>query len=93
MRRRALLALLAVALAPRSTAAQLDELLKQLPPLGGGRGLLGEVKIGQALKQALQIGTENAVKLTGRTDGYFKNARPSAQRPPRSRSSGTRSLR
>jgi hypothetical protein len=72
-RRRALLALLAVALTPRGAGAQLDELLKQLPPLGGGRGSLGDVKIGQALKQALQIGTENAVKLTGRTDGYFKN--------------------
>jgi hypothetical protein len=73
-RRRALLALLAVALTPRRAGAQLDELLKQLPPVGGGRGgSLGEVKIGQALKQALQIGTENAVKLTGRTDGYFKN--------------------
>src|SRR5439155_21594043 len=32
-----------------------------------------EVKIGQALKQALQVGTENAVKLTGRPDGYFRN--------------------
>jgi len=72
-RRRALLALLTVALAPRRAGAQLDELLKQLPPVGGGRGSPGDVKIGQALKQALQIGTENAVKLTGRTDGYFKN--------------------
>ena len=72
-RRRALLALLTIALAPRRAGAQLDELLKQLPPVGGGRGSPGDVKIGQALKQALQIGTENAVKLTGRTDGYFKN--------------------
>src|SRR5205823_3594153 len=60
-------------LAARRAGAQLDELLKQLPPVGGGRGSPGDVKIGQALKQALQIGTENAVKLTGRTDGYFKN--------------------
>ncbi len=65
-RRRALLALLTIALAPRRAGAQLDELLKQLPPVGGGRGSPGDVKIGQALKQALQIGTENAVKLTGR---------------------------
>ena len=77
--RRALLALLALALVPRRAQAQLDELLKQLPPLPGGpRGSvpssLGEVKIGEGLKQALQIGTENAVKLTGRLDGYFKNA-------------------
>jgi hypothetical protein len=76
--RRAFLALLAVALAPARAAAQLDELLKQLPQLPGGAQLpqgggLGEVKIGQALKEALQVGTENAVKLTGRTDGYFKN--------------------
>jgi uncharacterized protein DUF4197 len=77
--RRVLLALLALALVPRRADAQLDELLKQLPPLPGGtRGSgpssLGEVKIGEGLKQALQIGTENAVKLTGRLDGYFKNA-------------------
>jgi hypothetical protein len=76
--RRAFLALLAVALAPARAAAQLDELLKQLPQLPGGAQLpqgggLGEVKIGQALKEALQVGAENAVKLTGRTDGYFKN--------------------
>ena len=57
--------------------AQLDELLKQLPQLPGGQsgtpGSIGEVKIGQALKQALQVGTENAVKLTGKPDGYFRN--------------------
>lgn len=34
---------------------------------------MGEVKIGAALKEALQVGTANAVSLTGRTDGYFKN--------------------
>jgi len=76
--RRALLAILALGLAPRHAGAQLDELLKQLPQIpGGGKGTspggLGDVKIGEALKQALQVGTENAVKLTGRTDGYFKN--------------------
>jgi hypothetical protein len=63
-------------LAPGRARAQLDELLKQLPQLPGGTrgpGTLGDVRIGQALKQALEVGTENAVKLTGRTDGYFKN--------------------
>jgi hypothetical protein len=64
--------------AGQAAHAQLDELLKQFPQIPGvpGRtppGSLGEVKIGQALKQALQIGTENAVKLTGRPDGYFRN--------------------
>jgi uncharacterized protein DUF4197 len=77
--RRALLATLALGLVPRSAAAQLDELLKQLPQLPGGTGRstpagsLGDVKIGEGLKQALQVGTANAVKLTGKTDGYFKN--------------------
>jgi len=59
--------------------AQLDELRKQLPQLpgtglpGSTSGSLGDAKIGQALKQALQVGTENAVKLTGKQDGYFRN--------------------
>jgi len=76
--RRALLATVALGVVPSRAAAQLDQLLKQLPQLPGGAGgsgadSLGDVKIGQALKQALQVGTENAVKLTGKTDGYFKN--------------------
>lgn len=77
--RRAMLAMLALALAPCRAGAQLDELLKQLPQRPGGPGAsgaagsLGDAKIGQALKQALQVATEHAVKLTGRTDGYFKN--------------------
>jgi len=77
--RRALLATVALGLAPGRAAAQLDQLLKQLPQLPGGTGgssapdSLGDVKIGEGLKQALQVGTENAVRLTGKTDGYFKN--------------------
>src|SRR5204863_4200949 len=76
---KALVLMLVFALAGAGVAqAQLDELLKQFPQIPGtGRtplpGSLGDVKIGQGLKQALQIGTENAVKLTGKTDGYFAN--------------------
>ncbi|HEV8342885.1 MAG TPA: DUF4197 domain-containing protein [Candidatus Binatia bacterium] len=51
--------------------AQLDQILKGLG--GAKQGGLSDVKIGSGLKEALQVGTENAVKLTGRTDGYFKN--------------------
>lgn len=47
---------------------------------GGGRGQssstldsLGDVKIGSGLKEALKVGAENTVNLTGRTDGYFRN--------------------
>ena len=34
---------------------------------------LSDVKIGSGLKEALKIGTENTVNLTGRLDGYFLN--------------------
>ena len=55
-------------------SAQLDSLLKEMDTYArSGAGPTGEVKIGAALKQALQVGTENAVKLTGKTDGYFAN--------------------
>jgi hypothetical protein len=40
--------------------------------LGQQRGL-SDVKIASGLKEALQIGTGNAVSLTGRLDGYFRN--------------------
>lgn len=61
--------------------AQLDQILKQLPQIPGtqqipglpSEGSFGDVKIGQALKEALQVGTANAVNVTGKTDGYFKN--------------------
>src|SRR5216683_242896 len=65
-------ALVLLIAAPAS--AQLDQLLKELDTLTRpATGAPGDVKIGAALKQALQVGTENAVKLTGRTDGYFTN--------------------
>jgi hypothetical protein len=35
---------------------------------------LSDSKINAGLKQALQIGAENSVKLVGRKDGYFSNA-------------------
>ena len=53
-------------------SAQLDRLLKSL-----GRGEkasgLSDVKIGSGLKEALKIGTENAVNFTGKKDGFFLN--------------------
>jgi hypothetical protein len=73
-----LVAVLAGALLLSATvpaAAQLDSILKELDTLTRpGAATPGSVKIGAALKEALQVGTENAVKLTGRTDGYFANA-------------------
>ena len=55
-------------------SAQLDSILKEVETYTrSGSGATGDAKIGAALKQALQVGTENAVKLTGKTDGYFGN--------------------
>ncbi len=52
-------------------SAQLDQLLKGLGI--GQQGGLTDAKIGSGLKEALKVGTENTVNLTGRTDGYFMN--------------------
>ena len=79
---RTLAVITAVALMGAAPAyAQLDQILKQFPQVPGTEQIpglpsgssIGDVKIGQALKQALEVGTANAVTVTGRTDGYFKN--------------------
>jgi hypothetical protein len=51
--------------------AQLDQLFKGLGV--GQPSRLSDAKIGSGLKEALKVGTENTVNLTGRTDGYFMN--------------------
>lgn len=53
------------------THAQLGEIQKRLG-LGNSSGL-SDSKIASGLKEALQVGADKAVKLTGRTDGYFGN--------------------
>ncbi len=65
-----ILGVLLVLVAPPASA-QLDQLLKGLG-IGRQSGL-SEAKIGSGLKEALKVGTENTVKLTGRVDGYFMN--------------------
>lgn len=52
-------------------SAQLDKILKGLG--AGQKSGLTDVKIASGLKEALQVGSENAVGLTGRPDGYFGN--------------------
>jgi Protein of unknown function (DUF4197) len=41
--------------------------------LAQARGL-SDATIASGLKEALQVGTQNAISLTGRPDGYFQNA-------------------
>jgi len=52
-------------------SAQIDKFMKGLGI--GEKSGLSDAKIGSGLKEALQIGAENAVNLTGRKDGYFMN--------------------
>jgi hypothetical protein len=52
-------------------SAQFDRIFKGLGI--GEKSGLSDAKIGSGLKEALKIGTENAVGLTGKTDGYFLN--------------------
>jgi hypothetical protein len=60
-----------VLLAARPASAQLDRIFRGLG--GDSPGGSSDVKIGSGLKEALKVGTENAVNLTGKTDGYFMN--------------------
>jgi hypothetical protein len=62
------LPLLALALVAPA-GAQLDKILGGL----GGHGSPTDSKTASGLKEALQIGTDHAVDLTGKTDGYFAN--------------------
>ncbi|NWG03224.1 MAG: DUF4197 domain-containing protein [Syntrophaceae bacterium] len=53
-------------------SAQLDKIFKGLG-IGQQESVLSDSKIVSGLKEALQIGTDNAVSLTGKLDGYFLN--------------------
>jgi hypothetical protein len=89
-----LVAVLLVVLAtPASAQIRLDELLKGLPQQPGSGGL-GDARIGEGLKEALRVGTQNAVAVTGRLDGYFANRAIKILMPERLRNleSGLRTI-
>ncbi len=69
---RTLIVSMFILLSALPASAQLDNLLKSLGGSGKGGGL-SDVKIGSGLKEALKIGTENAVNFTGKKDGFFLN--------------------
>lgn len=54
-------------------AAGLSDLLKSAQETFGSKGGLSNDEIIQGLKEALQVGTENAVKLVSRPNGYYQN--------------------
>jgi hypothetical protein len=53
------------------TFAQLEQVAKGLGLKNQSE--LSNSQVASGLKEALQVGAENAVKLTGKTDGYFGN--------------------
>jgi len=57
---------------PASAQFDINKALKGLSGVTGGGGL-SDAKIGSGLQEALKVGTENAVAITGQTDGFFKN--------------------
>ena len=65
----ALAAIIVVSTAPDS--AQLEQVFKKLGL--GKRNELSDEKITSGLKEALRVGTDNAVRSTGRPEGYFGN--------------------
>jgi hypothetical protein len=66
-----LVTLTVILLTALPASAQLDKLFKGWGI--GQPGGLSEAKVGSGLKEALKIGTGNAVISTGRLDGYFMN--------------------
>jgi Protein of unknown function (DUF4197) len=54
-----------------ASSAQIGDITKRMGV--GNQDNLSDSKIAAGLKEALKVGTSNAVKLTGRTDGYFRN--------------------
>jgi hypothetical protein len=56
---------------PAATFSQAGQILQRLG-IGKSSGL-SDSKIAAGLKEALRVGAENAVKITGRKDGYFGN--------------------
>jgi len=68
---RAITVTMIVLLTALPASAQFDRIFKGLGI--GEKSGLSDAKIGSGLKEALKIGTENAVGLTGKADGYFLN--------------------
>lgn len=61
-------------LTPTSGFGQFDKLRERLTKVPGATGTAGSNdRIVAGLKEALQVGAGNAISLTGRPDGFFRN--------------------
>jgi hypothetical protein len=71
MRMRLVMMACAFLFAAAGASGQVEQLGKAIGL--GSKTELGDTKIATGLKEALKVGAENAVKLTGKTDGYYRN--------------------
>jgi hypothetical protein len=69
------LAALGAGLILPSAHARLGDLLKDAKQAVGFGGGLSDRKIAKGLKEALEIGTSNAVDIVSRVNGYYRNAK------------------
>ncbi len=87
----ALLPFLLTALRAQQTQSPLDELKRRIEEAARGKntsnGLTND-KIVAGLKEALRVGTGNAVALTGKPDGFLKNAAIKILLPEKLRTAG-----
>ncbi len=77
-----------LAILPNPAFAQLDKIIGGIGKVAGGPktpGSTSDSRLAEGLKEALTIGTTNAVRLTGATDGYFKNELIKIAMPPKLR--------
>src|SRR5262249_47377297 len=82
--------LITLSLCSAFTQAQLDDILKKAGDALNQRDTssLSDDKIVSGLKQALSISTTKAVALTGKPDGFLKNAAIKILLPPKLQSVG-----
>ena len=85
-----LAAVLAGSVAAQQSQSPLEELKRRIEEAARGKKASGltDDKIIAGLKEALRVGTGNAVALTGKPDGFFKNAAIKILLPEKLRSAG-----
>ena len=83
MRGRVIIAVMMFLLGPVPACAQLENIFKGSAT---GQPAGSDAKAASGLKEALRIGTENTVNLTGKTDGYFGNPKIKIPMPDKLRS-------
>lgn len=83
MKKALLLSLALTLLLAMALGAQLKDLAQGMGI--GKKSALSDDKVVAGLREALQVGTGNAVNLTGKVDGYFKNEAIKILFPPKLR--------